>query len=228
MKIGIIALPKHPKIDNYIRWIESAGANAVILPYSITKKELIHQMKSIQGVIWTGGAIETDRYSEYQRMTYLTTLQRCFLLAKEYNDQGRPFPIWGSCLGFEMLVLMGEDLPLSQFFDHIQRHERTGHNPVRFTSTDSRLKRIFPLNLRKVMARTPCVTHHHKLGFDITPLPHIRIVSVDSGFINMIEYVKYPFYGVQFHPERPFSSLSEDISCRFSAFLLNECQKIEI
>ena len=225
MRIGIIALPKHPNIDNYIRWVESAGAQSVILPYSMTKKELIHQMNTIQGVVWTGGAIEADRYSEYQRMTYLSTLQRCFRLAKEYNDQGRYFPIWGSCLGFEMLVLMGEDFPLSRFFDHIQHHERTGHNPIRFTSNDSRMKRIFPPALRNAMARTPCATHHHKLGFDITPLPHLRIVSVDSGFINMIEYVDYPFYGVQFHPERPFSPFSEDISRRLGAFLVKECQK---
>lgn len=223
--IGIIALPKHPNIDNYIRWIESTGANVVIIPYTITKTDLFRQMNSIQGVVWTGGAIETERYSEYQRMTYLITLQRCFCLAKKYNDQGRYFPIWGSCLGFEMLVLMGENRPLSSFFNHIQCHERTGHNPIRFTSTDSRMKRIFPLHIRKSMSRTPCATHHHKLGFDIDPLPHIRVVSVDSGFINMIEYVDYPFYGVQFHPERPFSHFSKDISRQFGNFLLKECKK---
>ena len=225
MNIGIITLPKHPKINHYIQWIESVGANAIVIPYSISKKELIQQMNSIQGLIWTGGAIETERYSEYQRMMYLTTLQRSFLLAKEYNVQGRYFPIWGSCLGFEMLVLMGEDLPLSHFFDHIQRHERTGQNPITFTSTPSRLKRFFPLKLRNAMARTPCVTHHHKLGFDIEPLPHIRIVSIDSGFINMIEYVDYPFYGVQFHPERPFSPFSEEVSRQFILFFMEECRK---
>jgi anthranilate/para-aminobenzoate synthase component II len=75
------------------------------------------------------------------------------------------------------------------------------------------------------MARMRCATHHHKLGFDITPLPHIRIVSVDSGFINMVEYVDYPFYGVQFHPERPFSPFSEQVSQQFSLFFIKECQQ---
>jgi gamma-glutamyl hydrolase len=225
MNIGIISLPKHPKIDNYIRWIEHTGAKAIILPYSISKNDLKRQMESIQGVVWTGGAIETDRYTENQRLTYLTTLHRCFLQAKEYNDQGRYFPIWGSCLGFEMLVLMGEDIPLSKFFDHLQSHERSGKNTIEFTSNASRLKRFFPLKLRNAMARMHCATHHHKLGFDITPLPHIRIVSVDSGFINMVEYVDYPFYGVQFHPERPFSPFSEQVSHQFSLFLIKECQQ---
>lgn len=225
MNIGIIALPKHPKIDRYIRWIESMGANAIVIPYSISNISLVQQMGSIQGLIWTGGAIETERYTEKQRMTYLRTLQRSFLQAKEYNESGRYFPIWGSCLGFEMLVLMGEDIHLSRFFDHIQHHERTGQNTITFTSKPSRLKRFFSLKLRNAMSRLPCATHHHKLGFDITPLPHIKIVSIDSGFINMIEYVDYPFYGVQFHPERPFSPFSEEVSRQFILFLMEECRK---
>ena len=225
MKIGIIALPKHPKIENYIQWVESIGATALILPYSITKTALLKEMDKVHGIIWTGGAIESNRYSENQRMTYLVTLHRCFLQAKEYNDNGRYFPIWGSCLGFEMLVLMGEGVPLTQFFDHIQSHERSGRNTITFLPGHSRLKRFFPLKLRNAMARIPCATHHHILGFDVTPLPHIRIVSVDSGFLNMIEYVDYPFYGVQFHPERPFSPFSAEISHQFGLFLLQECQK---
>lgn len=225
MNIGIITLPKYPKINNYIRWIEHTGANAIIIPYSISKNALKRQMELIQGVVWTGGAIETNRYTENQRLAYLNTLKRCFLQAKECNDQGRYFPIWGSCLGFEMLVLMGEDIPLSRFFDHIQSHERSGQNTITFASTSSRLKRFFSLKLRNEMARIPCATHHHKLGFDIEPLPHIRIVSIDSGFINMVEYIDYPFYGVQFHPERPFNPFSEEISRQFSLFLVKECQK---
>jgi gamma-glutamyl hydrolase len=225
MKIGIIALPKHPIIENYIRWIKDAGATPIIIPYSITKTDLIKQMDKLQGVIWTGGAIETERYSENQRITYLTTLQRCFLIAKDCNDHGRYFPIWGSCLGFETLVLMGEDVPLSKFFTRVQIHERTGRDTITFLSSPSRIKQFFPLKLRNAMARIPCATHHHKLGFDITPLPHMRFVSVDSGFINIIEYVDYPFYGVQFHPERPFSPFSEEISRQFGQFLIKECQK---
>jgi gamma-glutamyl hydrolase len=225
MKIGIIALPKHPKIDNYIRWIEATGASAVILPYSISRTALHKQMHLIDGVVWTGGAIETDRYTPKQRMTYLNTLQECFRLAMYFNDRGRTFPIWGSCLGFEMLVLMGENIPLERFFDHIQVHTRTGQNTIVFNPSYSRLKKWFPAKLRNEMSNIPCATHHHKLGFDITPLPHIRIVSVDSGFINMIEYIDYPFYGVQFHPERPFSSFSEIVSRQFGEFLYNECKK---
>jgi len=225
MKIGIIALPKHPKIENYIEWVQSIGATAVIIPYSITKTALHKQMDKMQGVIWTGGAIETERYSEHQRMMFLTTLQRCFIQAKEYNDHGRYFPIWGSCLGFEMIVLMGEEVPLAHFFDNIQSHKRSGHDTITFLPEHSRLKEFFPLKLRNEMARIPCATHHHTLGFNINPVPHMRIVSVDSGFINMIEYVNYPFYGVQFHPERPFSPFSGEITRQFGLFLLKECKK---
>jgi len=228
MKIGLITLPRHPNVDNYVRWIEMSGATVQVIPYNVSKKTLQDTLSQVNGVVWTGGAIETNHYTEKQRMTFLTTLQNCFGLAIEYNDQGRNFPIWGSCLGFELLVLLGSHYPLTQLFDHIQTHERNGQDPIEFTSEPSRLKRWFPAKLRKEMAKIPCATHHHKLGFDIHPLPHIRIVSADSGFVNMIEYKAYPFYGVQFHPERPFSPFSEDISRQFSLFLYNEaCNYVE-
>ena len=225
MKIGIIALPKHPKIENYIQWIESIGCTAVIIPYSITKTALHKLMDKIHGVVWTGGGIERERYSGNQRMTFLTTLQRCFLQAQEYNDHGRYFPIWGSCLGLEMLVLLGKGVPLAQFFDHVQFHYRMSRDTITFLPEHSRLKEFFPLKLRNEMARTPCAQQHHSLGFDTSPVPGIRFVSVDNGFINMIEYLHYPFYGVQFHPEMPFSPFSGEITRQFGLFLLKECKK---
>lgn len=223
MKIGILSLHRYPKLDNYIRWIELSGASVEIIPYTVTKEKLQKQLSLIDGVIWTGGSIQTDRYTEKQHMTFLTTLQQCFYLAIQYNDAGRKFPIWGSCLGFELLVLFASQYPLSHIFDHIQMHEQNSQNTIEFTTEPSRLKHWFSAKTRLKMAKIPCANHHHKLGFDIQPLPHIRIVSVDSGFINMIEYKAYPFYGVQFHPERPFSPFSEDISRQFSLFFHHEC-----
>ena len=223
MKIGLITLPRHPKIDNYIRWIELTGASVVTIPYTVSKKALQEILSCVNGVVWTGGAIETDHYTETQRMTFLNTLRYCFYLAIQYNDAGRKFPIWGSCLGFELLVLFGSQYPLSHLFDHLQSHERNGQDTIVFTSEHSRMKQWFSAKSRREMATRLCATHHHKLGFDVKPLPHIRTVSIDSGFVNMIEYRDYPFYGVQFHPERPFSPFAEDISRQFSLFLYHEC-----
>ena len=221
--IGIIALP-HDYPKNYVRWVESSGETAVVLPYDLSKKNLIACLHQLHGVVWTGGAIESSKYSKQEYTTYMTTLYDCFKTVQSYNDKGRYYPIWGTCLGFEILVLFSKHTPIPHFFDSMHRHERTGHDPIVF-SGKSRLKKWFSPELRKKMETQPCALHHHKYGFDISNIPNITIVSTDSDFINIIEFKHYPFYGVQFHPERPFDSFSKEISLQFSHFLKQECSK---
>ena len=224
MRIGIIELPKKRNLSNYVRWIELSGATAVIIPYSITAEELTSRLHELNGVVWTGGAIESNRYSETERTTYVTTIQNCFRIVTRYNNAGRNYPIWGTCQGMELLMLMNTVILPEHFYDYIQSHPKHGKEPIVFTPK-SRMKQWFPAKLRHDMSTTPCTTHHHKLGFDIKTYPHIRIVSVGSDYVNMIEYINYPYYGVQFHPERTFSPFSKEISYQFSLFLNHECQK---
>ena len=57
----------------------------------------------ISGLLIPGGAvsIHSSPYAEASNFF--------FDLAKMDNDAGDIFPIWGSCLGFEMLALMAND-----------------------------------------------------------------------------------------------------------------------
>ena len=225
--IGIIALPKrndkgsvYPK--NYVDWIESSGADAIVIPYDLPKRQLMHCLTQLDGIIWTGGGIESSDYSHKQYSTYMKSLVACFETAKSYNDTGRYYPIFGICLGFEILVLFSKKIDVNHAFDHMKPHFRESRDCI--VHKDSRIRDWF-LPLEKKMAVLPCATHHHKFGFDIKPIRGITIVSTDKDFVNMIEYKKYPFYGVQFHPERPFDAFSKKVSLHFSLFLKHECEK---
>ena len=79
--------------------------------------------------------------------------------------------------------------------------------------------------MRSKMKKTPCVTHSHQYGIDIGPIPNVRIVSTSNNFINSIEFIEYPFYGVQFHPERPATKFALSVSLQFSLFFKHECEK---
>jgi gamma-glutamyl hydrolase len=226
--IGIIAFPevhtnKSVFPSNYVKWIESSGAIAVVLPYTISPKHLNQWLNKLSGLVWTGGAIESHQYSTLQYDTYMNTLHLSFEIIKKYNDKGIYFPLWGTCLGFEILVLFGKNIHPDNIFKHIQTHPKSGKGCIQFTQS-SRLSSWFDPEMRKKMETTPCALHHHTLGFDIIPMKHLTIVSTDSDFINMIEYKKYPFYGVQFHPDRPFNAFSRKVSYQFSCFLKNECE----
>lgn len=217
MNIGIITCPGQP-IHNYVNWVELSGANAVVIPYNV--KNILTYLEPLHGILWTGGSIERKKYSsEYP--TYIGNLYLCYQAIKQYNDNGRKFPIWGTCLGFELLVLFNLHPPSNHLFKYIQSHPVNAIHSL--TMKKSRMKQWFSKTLLARM-KTPCVVHHHKFGFDITPFPHITIVSTDDNFINMIEYKDYPFYGVQFHPERPFDELSYQVSYEFSCFFKNECK----
>jgi gamma-glutamyl hydrolase len=210
MQIGIISM--NQPIRNYVKWIELSGAKAVIIPYD--SKNILKHLEPLNGVVWTGGSS--------RKHTYLNNLYLCYQAIKQYNDNGRKFPIWGTCLGFEILILFSMHSPSTHLFEYIQKHPLNTNRPL--TLKKSRMKSWFSKSLLTQMENEPCVQHHHKLGFDIVPLPHIDIVSIDTNFINMIEYKDYPFYGVQFHPERPFSDLSYQVSYELSCFLNHECK----
>jgi hypothetical protein len=99
-----------------------------------------------------------------------------------------------------------------------------GSYPCTFTSTDTKLKKWFPVQLRQQMKKQPCVFHNHIYGNTDVPKT-VDVVSMHDTFINMIEFKKYPFYGVQFHPEKPDNELGIQVSRQFSLFFKNECNK---
>jgi gamma-glutamyl hydrolase len=232
--IGVIASPKiHSLHDSnikyatsYVKWIESSGAKAMIIPYNISSSSLLHVLKRIRGVVFIGGAIENKKlYTHDQYVTYVNTIYHTYRIVKEYNDQGRYFPIWATCLGFEMVLLFNQHKSLEHLFDSMKLHVKNG--PSTLQLLPSRIKSFFPHDIVMKMKTIPCVTHHHKYGFDIAPNEHFTIVSTDSNFINMFEFKKYPFYGSQFHPERHFDTFSKQISTLFSCFFYSECLKNE-
>jgi GMP synthase-like glutamine amidotransferase len=103
-----------------------------------------------------------------------------------------------------------------------QSFHEFGQTPFVFTEK-SRMKKWFPKSLRDEMASNPCVQHHHLYGYEVQHIDGVRIVSVQDNYINAFEFECYPFYGVQFHPERPFSDMSLEVATAFSSFFQREC-----
>jgi hypothetical protein len=213
--IGVICMPSinkkpiHP--TNYIQWLESVGIHSIEIPYDSNPIPYLNKCK---GVIWIGGAIENKKYDDY-RETYMNTLWTSFEYAKIQTDQGKPFLIWGTCLGFEILYAFSIGLPLKEVLE-----KRINNNPlpIYFTNHKTTLKKWFPLELRKQMELAPCLVHHHKYGMT-KETPFITIVAKQDGFIDMFEYKDYPFYGIAGHPERTFDDLSEKVSIHLVLFL---------
>lgn len=229
--IGIIALPKKDSIHeyvhptNYVTWI-GQFAKTKIIPYNISYSSLMTILPTLRGMVFIGGGIEKKSYTDVQRNTYIKTLFDAYTWIKEYNDRGHYYPLWGTCLGFEMMLMFEKHVPLQSLFHSMTHHVQNINSPITFTNVrHSRLKSWFPLSLRKQMELHLCAVHHHQFGFDIQRQQKIIIVSTERDYVNMIEYKDYPFYGVQFHPERPFDDFSKLISSELGRFFSNECSK---
>ena len=239
IKIGILTAPMPmAQLDraesyldrDYVAWIEMSGANAVVIPYNTPT--LGAYLARVHGVVLVGGAIENcATHNPRQYKTLVEAVRRIYA----FGMSQRYFPIWGTCLGFDLLAMMGMHLHTNFFRkDHMQKEPKFSRAPIAFTGK-SRLRAAFPLALQKQMARNPVATHMHRFGMDpqsdhVKGMRYLTIASVDtsdagSPFVNMFEYKKFPFYGSQWHPEKPKSELAEAVSLKLSEFFKKECAK---
>lgn len=80
---------------SYVKWIEMGGGRSIPIPYDMTSDTVLDEIfAQIHGILLPGGNNSTLPYA----VQYL--LQK----SMERNVQGNYFPIWGMCLGFEMII----------------------------------------------------------------------------------------------------------------------------
>jgi len=209
---------------SYIHWVEMSGETAVIIPYDIKEDKLLEILKRINGVIWVGGGIENKQYhTEKQNDDLLNTLFTTYQYALAENDKGNYYPIWGTCLGFYILIMFVKE-EKETILESIVAYNKSGNYPCTFTKSHSKLKKWFaPFQSR--MKKYPCVLQNHEYGVNTVPEDKVRIVSMQDNFINIVEFIKYPFYGVHFHPERPQTDFAIKVTEQFILFFKNECSK---
>ena len=103
--IGIFAQPSnstHPACGgncqyiaaSYVKYVESAGARVVPVSYNANKSYLDFLFASLNGFLLPGGD-----------SPFPESAQHIFDLTVSANDRGEYSPLWGTCLGFEWLLL---------------------------------------------------------------------------------------------------------------------------
>jgi len=200
LSVGVLTMPASDRLgpefrsyltyDNYT-WLKRAGLKVVPIPIGITDEEALVYFNQIQGLYLPGGPSSEPTY---KRLAF-----RFLDLAAASKD--RPFPIWGTCHGFQMMLLWaGATLdPI----DSMLLQEKT-------------TLRILPTKGRLFQHRRPEVDHihlSHSLGITLahfrqnrrlTSLFRILATSHDRAgieYVSVMEGIHIPLYGVQFHPE---------------------------
>ncbi|MCJ8735393.1 hypothetical protein PDJAM_G00246490 [Pangasius djambal] len=222
--------------SSYVKYIESGGARVVPIRLNQTKEEHEKIFQSINGLIFIGGAVDLETSD------FAHTAGIYFRLALKANDEGDYFPIWGTCLGFQLLTVQvaGENLLSKTTADNVSM-------PLNLTSEaqSSRMFASFPPELFKALSEEPLTGNFHHYG--VTEQVFVgneklssffTILSTNKAengvvFVSTMEGKKYPFYGVQWHPEVnrfqwypqysfPHSKNAVHLSSLLAQFLVNE------
>jgi gamma-glutamyl hydrolase len=228
-------------VGNYVRWLESAGAEVVVIHTWYSLEEIDEIMSKANGVLMQGGARTLDLSSPWENKAK-------YILDKviEINDNGKYFPLWGTCQGFELLhvLITGTTKVLDKF------NSWNIASPIQFNIEEITISKMFANFSEKDfenLRNKPITQQFHHLG--ISPESYKKYQELKNFFkitsfgldrdskvyIASVEAINYPIYAIQFHPERtPFDKAANDdipqsteallISQKFGQFLVSEAK----
>jgi gamma-glutamyl hydrolase len=187
---------------SYVKYIESAGARVVPIPYEAETEELDYLFESMNGFLYTGGGADMSDAAKY-----------LYSKAVQANDEGDFFPVWGTCLGFEWLMIAtsGNDSILDSVFD-----SENYSIPLDFTAavSQSRLFSHAPPEVVKTLATENVTMNNHMAGIavdhfyatpELSTFYNVLSTNTDRAgweFVSTVEAYNYPIYGTQWHPEK--------------------------
>lgn len=195
----------------YVKWLESAGARVVPIPFDDSDEELERLASSVNGILFTGGDTPII-HTHSQYMHAAAYLLNHTITSRDY------FPLWGTCMGIQTLSIL-----VAGTADVLESGIFTGVDPqmmvLNMTSAakSSRLlgDATTPEKILEILRNEPVTTNLHHDGVD--PATFLRnnklntffsVLSTNKdtsghAFVSTIEGRSKPVYAVQWHPERP-------------------------
>tara|TARA_Y100000996_G_scaffold52386_1_gene35850 strand:+ start:2338 stop:3399 length:1062 start_codon:yes stop_codon:yes gene_type:complete len=219
--IGIITVPLTPNkkyfkvcgdsyiASSHIKWMKKHNVETLIIPYNTDN--LKYYFDRIHALYLPSGGAFAGTQLEYYR-----ACKKLIQMALKANELGYYFPVWGCCMGFQQMLIIadGKD-DLNRLLTKFDSYDNYMTN-IELTRDGQHSKIIngLDLNTLKNITKKKSTLNNHMLG--ITPerfekkyllSQFYKIVGTSKDrngkeFVAIIESHHYPFYGVQWHPER--------------------------
>lgn len=135
-------------------------------------------------------------------------------MAVKMNDAGIHFPVWGTCLGLQEMTTW----PLNPRKNLLSNCSGTGgvSLPLNFTkqARHSKLYGKAPSNIIKILSKERITPNFHEYCLSMATYNenealeqfyHVTSTNTDSKgleFVSSFEAKNYPFFGIQWHPEK--------------------------
>lgn len=201
--------------SSYIKWLESSGAQAI--PILLNQDDSYYQriFSITNGLLFPGGDNLLDPKKETPMMI---AAKKLYKLAVDANNRGDHYPIWGTCLGMELLTVLSSGkntltscdandivLPL-EFVERGRLFSPSNYMDLANETnySDQIIAALRDKNLTYNFHHK-CITLDSLKRANLTNFYKPLALSDDingNSFVSIFEARHYPFYGVQFHPEK--------------------------
>ncbi|XP_037080797.1 LOW QUALITY PROTEIN: gamma-glutamyl hydrolase-like [Pollicipes pollicipes] len=197
---------------SYVKYWEAAGARVVPIRINQPRSYYRQLFSGLNGLVFPGGSAKLD-VSGYGRAARILW----DMAAQEPKDF---FPIWGTCLGFELLTFLelnerrldrcksqNQALPLEFTAD--------GFTSRMFSGTSKALLKAFMEQNVTINFHKYCVSPETYRNTSLSR--NYRLIATNRDwdgqvFVSAFEHRIRPVYGVQFHPEKNIFEWGEKTS----------------
>ena len=227
---------------SYVRWLEAAGASAIVIQPWITNRELDDLFNKVNGFLFQGGGRDFDLNAPWEKLA-----SKILNKVMQENLEGKFIPLWGTCMGFELIhVLVAGNTSVLTKFDSYNIE-----TPLTFDDQILKTSRMFKFfsdqDIVSLKTINSTAQFHHlgvaKESYDTFPSlrSYFNITSFGKGIdeklsIATVEAKNFPIYAVQFHPEKlpydrkPTDSIPQHgdaikISQNFALFFISEARR---
>ncbi|CAF4650946.1 unnamed protein product, partial [Rotaria sp. Silwood2] len=165
----------------------------------------------------------------------------------DFDEIQKIFPVWGTCLGFEVLLMLTR--ASTGILEPCQGDDYATELIFMPNASDSRLLGpSLPSNIKYALENEPTTSNYHHFcmrpeNFSADPIlsTFYKMLTISPDlerrtFVSTIESRRYPIFGVQWHPENnafewrvnttiPHTKDSIDITQYMANFLTNQTRQ---
>ncbi|XP_017127772.1 gamma-glutamyl hydrolase [Drosophila elegans] len=231
---------------SYVKLLEASGAHVVPIWIGRDRAYYESMMGQLNGILLPGGAVFIDEADRKARPDLTSdcvrSAEHIYQLAMERNqrarkqdDAGGYFPIWGTCLGFQLLLIHAAEDPRIRSDCQPMRKAM----PVKLVDNyqKSQLFKSLPHSVAEEMEKLPFACHQHRYCITKESLESCAIANDWSPlatqkdptgleFITIIEHRRFPIFGCQFHPER--AAFEQRFNAKDLCYLAHSSSGIEL
>ncbi|CAH0729721.1 unnamed protein product, partial [Brenthis ino] len=226
---------------SYVKDVEASGARVVPILIGKDRSYYKQLMGKINGVLLPGGATYFNNSNGYADAG-----QHIYEIAQELNDAGDYFPIFGTCLGFELLIILASGrgkeenrIGCKSYSNRRLHFSNDYYTSKMFKEAPSDVIDILKNKEVTVNYHQFCIVDENIKSHNLDRFWRVTSHSTDDNgleFVSSVEHKRYPFYGVQFHPEKsafewkasrgyPHTAEAVRANRYFMDFFVEECRK---